>query len=63
MFKVLTGMAPWLRHCPTSPKVTGSIPGQGKHLGCRPGPLLAVCKRQLMFLLYIDVSATLSKSK
>ena len=26
--------------------VAGSFPGQGTHLGCGPGPQLAVCERQ-----------------
>ena len=34
----LTHVAQWVGHHPTKQKVTGSIPGQGKRLGCVFGP-------------------------
>ena len=34
----LTGMAQLVEHHPAKQKVTGSIPGQGTHLGCGLGP-------------------------
>ena len=40
----LTGVAQWVGHCPTNPKVTSSIPGKGTRLGCGPGPWLG-CAR------------------
>ena len=43
-----TGVAQWVRHHPANQKVTGSIPSQGTCLGCRPGPQLGACKRQLI---------------
>ena len=55
LFKIakiaLAGVAQWDGHHPANQKVTGSIPSQGTCLGCRPGPQLGACERQL-----IDVS-------
>ena len=45
---------------PTNQRVAGSIPSQCIWLGCRLGLWLGACKRQLMFLLRIDVSLPLS---
>ena len=45
--EALVGVAQWMEHGPVNPRVTSSIPSQGTCLGCRPGPLLEVCKRQL----------------
>ena len=44
----LTGAARWVGHCPTNRRVTGSVPGQGTLLDCRPepGPRLGACMRQ-----------------
>ena len=50
----LSGVAQWTECWPINQKVTGLIPGQGTCLGCRPGPQLRVCKRQL-----VDVSLPL----
>ena len=50
----LAGIAQWIGHLPENQKVTGSVPSQGTHLGCRPGPQLGVCERQP-----IDVSLAL----
>ena len=48
----LTSVAQWVGRCPAHRKVAASsIPRQGTRLGCRPGPWLGRCKRQL-----IDVS-------
>ena len=44
----LGGMAQWIEHWPMNQKVISSIPSQGKCLGCRPGPQLGVCERQLI---------------
>ena len=49
----LAGVAQWTEHGPVNQKVTSYIPRQGTCLGCRPGPQLGVCERQL-----IDVSLT-----
>ena len=38
--QALTGVAQLVGRLPESEKVTGSIPGQGTCLGCRPGPQL-----------------------
>ena len=45
------GVSQWIEHQPVSGKVAGLIPSQSTCPGCRPGPRLGVCKRQL-----IDVS-------
>ena len=44
----LAGVAQWIKHQPVNQKVTGLILGQGTCLGCRPGPCLEVCERQLI---------------
>ena len=49
----LASMAQWIECWPENKKVTSLIPSQGTCLGCRPGPQLGACKRQL-----IDVSLT-----
>ena len=43
---VLTGVAQWVRHHPANARIAGSIPSQGTHLDCRPGPQLGVSERQ-----------------
>ena len=49
----LAGVAQRTEHWPVKLKVTGSIPSQGTCLGCRPGPQLGACEREV-----IDVSHT-----
>ena len=49
----LAGVVQWIECRPANRKVTSSVPSKGTCLGCRPGRLLVVCKRQLM-----DVSHT-----
>ena len=44
----LVGVAKWIESRPEDQKVTGLIPGQGTHLGSRPGPQLGACERQLI---------------
>ena len=51
----LAGVAQWIECWPESRKAADSIPSQDTRLGCRPGPLLGVCKRQP----HIDVSLPL----
>ena len=46
-------MVQWIECRPENQKITSSIPSQGTCLGCRPGPRVGVCERQL-----IDVSLT-----
>ena len=45
----------WLGRRTANRKVAGSIPGQGTHLGCGPGPQLGAHERPL-----IDVSLPFS---
>ena len=53
----LAGVAQWTEHWPANQKVTGSIPGQGTFLYCRPGPWLGCARgNQSMFLSHTDVS-------
>ena len=52
----LAGVAQWIECQPVNQKVAGSIPSQGTSPGCGPGPQLGAYKRQLMYLLHIDVS-------
>ena len=42
----LAGVAQWIEHWPANQGVTGSIPSQGRCLGCGPGPQQAVLERQ-----------------
>ena len=44
---VLAGVAQWIEHWPVNRKVASSIPSQDTCLGCRPGPWLGACERQL----------------
>ena len=57
----LANVAQLVGHHPIKQKVAGSIPGQGKSLGGRPGPRLGTCARsnRLMFLSHVDISLTL----
>ena len=48
----LAGVAQWIERQPGNQRVTGSIPSQGKSLGCGPGSQERECKRQP----YTDVS-------
>ena len=50
-------MAQLVEHCPVNKKVTGSIPGQGTHLGCGSVPGRGTYKRQL-----IDISLSHQRS-
>ena len=43
----LAGVGQWIECHSINEKVAGSIPSQGKCLGCRPGPRLGMCKKQL----------------
>ena len=48
-FKVkitLAGVAQWIEHWTANQRVPGSIPSQGKRLGCGPGPWLGAHERQ-----------------
>ena len=45
---VLAGVAQLVGHCSANQKVADLIPGQGICLGCGFGPLLGMCKRQLI---------------
>ena len=47
----LAGVAQWIESWLVNQNTTVLIPGQSTCLGCRPGPQLGACKRQL-----IDVS-------
>ena len=49
----LAGVAQWIELQSANQKVFGLIPSQGTCLGCRSGPQLGTCERQL-----IDVSLT-----
>ena len=49
-YSTLAGVAQWIERKPTNQKIAGSIPGQGLCLGCRPGPQLLACKRQLVYV-------------
>ena len=51
MILALVAVAQWIESWLANQKVTGSIPSQGSHLDCRPGPQVGRCERQL-----IDVS-------
>ena len=53
--EALAGLAQWVERQPANQRVTGSIPSQGKCLGCRPGPQWGACGRQP----HIDVSPPL----
>ena len=44
----LTCVAQWVGHHPANKKVAALIPGQDTHLGCRPGPGLGACERQVI---------------
>ena len=44
----LAGVAQLIERWLANPKVPGSIPSQGTHLGCRQGPRLEVYERQLI---------------
>ena len=46
--KALAGVAQLVGHCSANQKVADLIPGQGICLGCGFGPLLGMCKRQLI---------------
>ena len=53
-------MAQWIDYWPANPVAAGSIPSQGKCLGCGPGPPVGVCKRQPIDIsLHIDDSPSL----
>ena len=47
----LAGVAPWIECQPVNWKVANSSPSQGTFLGCKPGPQLGVCKKQLIISL------------
>ena len=55
IFLALAGVAQCIEYWLLDQKVTGSTPSQGTCLGCRPGPQLGACERQL-----IDVSSPIS---
>ena len=56
----LAGVAQWIEHWPPNQKVTSLIPSQGTCLGCRPGPWLGACERQMINVsLTHDVSLSL----
>ena len=42
----LANVAQWIERRPANRKVAGSIPGQGRCLGCGPSPQMGVCERQ-----------------
>ena len=48
VYIALAGVAQWIEHLSVNQRVAGSIPSQVTCLGCRPGPWLGVCKRQLL---------------
>ena len=54
----LAGVAQWIECQPENRRIASSIPSQGTHLGCRPGPQLGAHERQP----HIDVSLPLSSS-
>ena len=56
----LAGVAQWVEHQPANQKVTGLIPSQGTCLGCRPGPCLGPCERQLIVSFPLSPSLALS---
>ena len=58
----LAGVAQWIERQPANRQVTGSIPSQGTCLGCRPGPQLAECEKQLMSVSLACFSPSLSQS-
>ena len=53
LIPALAGVAQWTECQPGNQRVAGSIPSQGTRLGCRPGPQLGACVKQLL-----DVSLT-----
>ena len=66
-----TGKLPWLvwfsglneLQCPVNLKVAGSIPSRGTCLGCRPGPQVGACERQLTpYLSHTSLFLSLSFS-
>ena len=63
----LASVAPWIERWPVNQRVTGSIPGQGTHLGCEPGPQLGLCEceRELIDVLSFSLSfpSPISKNK
>ena len=44
----MADVAQWIEYWPANQKVSGSIPCQDTCLGCRPGPQLGTCRRQLI---------------
>ena len=61
----LAGVAQWIECRPTNQRVTGSIPSQGTHLGCGPGPHWRMHERQphIDVSLPLFLSSPLSKNK
>ena len=49
----LAGVAHWIELWPVNLRVAGSIPSQGKCLGCGAGPLLGAYEKQP-----VDISTT-----
>ena len=45
---ILAGVAQWTEYQPANHSTASSIPSQGTCLGCRPGPQLGACERQLI---------------
>ena len=64
LLQSLASVAQWIEHQPANQKVAGSIPSQGTCLGCRPGPQLRACERQLIHVsLPVSLLFLLSKNK
>ena len=57
------GVAQWIECWPVNQRVACSILSQGTCLGCRPGPQLGVCERQLHIDVSLFLPSPLSKNK
>ena len=53
----LAGVVQWIEYRPANLRVAGSIPGQGTYPGCRPGPWLGACRKQLVDVSHMNVSS------
>ena len=57
--RALAGVAYWIERQPVNQRVIGLIPSPGTGLGCRPGPQLGTCERQLIDSIFLSLSFSL----
>ena len=58
----LTSVAQWIERWPVDQKAASWIPSQDACLGCRPGPQLGACERQLINLSHTSMFPSLPPS-